>query len=65
MGGDPHNDLKTDDSDSTDGSLFGSDSHLDNALAHSLCKGDSGAKVPEVQGKGRGQSISMERKALV
>jgi hypothetical protein len=45
-GGDPHNDLKTDDSDSMDGSSFGSDSHLDDALACSLCKGDSGAKSP-------------------
>jgi hypothetical protein len=39
LGGDPHNDLGTDDSDLTDGTSFGSDSHLDNALAHSLRKG--------------------------
>ncbi len=51
-GGDPHNDLKTDDSDSTDGFSFGSDSHLDNALAHSLCKRDSGAKSPRGSRKG-------------
>ncbi len=49
---DPHNNLKTDDSDSTDGSSFGSDSHLDNALAHSLHKGDSGAKSPRGARKG-------------
>jgi hypothetical protein len=52
LGGDPHNDLKTDDSDLTDGSLFGSDSHLNNALAHSLRKGDSGAKSPRGARKG-------------
>ncbi len=52
MGGDPHNDLETDDSDLTDGSLFGSDSHLDNALAHSLHKGDSSAKSPKGARKG-------------
>ncbi len=52
LGGDPHNDLKTDDSDLTDGSLFGSDSHLDNALAYSLLKGDSGAKSPRGARKG-------------
>ncbi len=51
-GGDPHNDLKTDDSDLTDGSLFGSDSHLNNALAHSLRKGDSSAKSPRGARKG-------------
>ncbi len=51
-GGDPHNDLKTDDSDSTDGSSFGSDSHLNNALAHSSRKGDSGAKSPRGARKG-------------
>jgi hypothetical protein len=51
-GGDLHNDLKTDDSDLMDGSSFGSDSHLDNALAHSLRKGDSGAKSPRGERKG-------------
>ncbi len=52
LGGDPHNDLETDDSDLTDGSLFGSDSHLDDALAHSSGKGDSGAKSPRGARKG-------------
>jgi hypothetical protein len=52
LGGDPHNDLKTDDSDSTDSSLFGSDSHLNNALAHPLRKEDSGAKSPRGARKG-------------
>jgi hypothetical protein len=52
LGGDLHNDLKTDDSDLTDGSLFGSDSHLDDALAHSLHKGDSGAKSPRGERNG-------------
>ncbi len=32
--------------------MFGSDSHLDNALAHSLRKGDSGAKSPRGARKG-------------
>ncbi len=32
--------------------MFGSDSHLDNALAHSLHKGDSGAKSPRGARKG-------------
>jgi hypothetical protein len=52
LGRDLHNDLKTDDSDLMDGSSFGSDSHLDNALAHSLRKGDSGAKSPRGERKG-------------
>ncbi len=51
-GGDLHNDLETDESDSTDCSLFGSDSHLDNALTHSLHKGDSGTKSPRGARKG-------------
>jgi hypothetical protein len=52
LGWDPHNDHETDDSDLADGSLFGSDSHLDDALAHSLHKGDSGAKSPRGARKG-------------
>jgi hypothetical protein len=52
LGGDLHNDLETDYSDLTDGSSFGSDSHLDNAFAHSLRKGDSGAKSPRGERKG-------------
>ncbi len=50
--GDLHNDLETEDSNSTDGSSFGSDSHLDDALAHSLRKGDSGVKSPRGARKG-------------
>jgi hypothetical protein len=52
LGRDLHNDLETDDSDMMDGSSFGSDSHLNDALAHSLHKGDSGAKSPRGERKG-------------
>ncbi len=51
-GGDLHNDLETDDSDSTDDSSFGSDSHLDDSLSHSSRKGDSSAKSPRGARKG-------------
>ncbi len=51
LGRDLHNDLETDDSDLTDGSSFGSDSHLNDALAHSLRKGYSGAKSPRGERK--------------
>ncbi len=64
LGGDPHNDLETDNSDLTDGSSFGSDSHLDNALAHSLGKGDSGAKSPRGARKGA-WSVDPDREGSV